>query len=155
MVTVCNLPLPVKIEAELYFLKFQKHFFLFFPPRHKIQLDSEEASMQPNCRRKLEATPEMLTQESGGERDKFPPPAGKAAFHQVCSVLMLPSRAEMAKRAPLHLTQWLEEERDVMLGSEIICVFEAECYYHTSQGLNFKKEKYKDWKLVPHKLRSA
>ena len=43
----------------------------------------------------------------------------------------------------------------MMLGSEIICVFEAECHDHTSQGLNLKKEKYGEWKLVALMVNSA
>lgn len=37
----------------------------------------------------------------------------------------------------------------------MFCVVEIGPYYLTSQGLSFKKGKYRDWKLGTHELNSA
>lgn len=89
------------------------------------------------------------------EGDRFPSLAGKAGFDQACSVRTLPPRAEMGKSLPLSsLPQWIEQVRDLVVGSEMFCFMEAECY-HTCQSLRWKKEKYRSWKPMSPKLNSA
>ena len=95
----------VEVEAELYFLEFQRNFFFSSKTQNLARLRGSQHVAEPHEKAGGNSR-DADTTAWRGENDKFPSPAAKAGFHQACSVLTLPPGAETGKRvgpsAPYH-----------------------------------------------------